>query len=595
VTDAAAAVVALAAAAGALAARPVPLWLGVAVVVAAFGLRRPLLLAAGVAVATSALAARSWSGLSPPEPGPVDATVTLVGDPADAFGGTRAEVRLGARRVEALARGRAAGRLADRLAGERVRLTGHLQPLPETDRLWLAPRHLSGRIAVSTVGEWSPGGPLARLANGLRRTLLAGASSLPDGTRSLFAGFVLGDDRGQPTEVAYDFRASGLAHLLVVSGQNVAFVLAIAAPLVRRLGLRGRLAAGVAVLVLFGTLTRWEPSVIRAVAMAGVTLLAATLGRPASSLRVLALAVAGLLVVDPLLVHSVGFQLSVGACAGIALFGAALTRRIPGPRPLAEALGVTVAAQAGVAPVMVPLFGGLPVAALVANLLAAPAAGPLMMWGLVAGLPAGLVGGAFATVAHLPTAALVTWVAGVARVTAGLPLGQLSAVHVAGVAAGVAVAVVAARRDRRGAAAVGVAMAVVAGLVVPALAVARPPPLGAFAAGTGATLWRAGTATVLVLDGAQGDPGRLMSQLHLAGVRDLDVLIASRPGSREAASAETVQRRYAARLVLAPPKSRLLGATVPPPGSRLVLGELTVAIDHAGDGLVATVAFHPPR
>ncbi len=60
----------------------------------------------------------------------------------------------------------------------------------------------------------------------------------------------------------------------------MAFVLALLGPFLSRLRLGGRLAGGLAVLVLFGTLTRWEPSVLRAVAMAGLTMLAAALGAP---------------------------------------------------------------------------------------------------------------------------------------------------------------------------------------------------------------------------------------------------------------------------------------------------------------------------
>ena len=84
----------------------------------------------------------------------------------------------------------------------------------------------------------------------------------------------------------------------------------------------------------------------------------------------------GLLIVDPVLVRSVGFLLSVGACCGIALWAAPLAARLPGPRIVAEPLAVTIAAQVGVAPVLIPVFGGLPVAAIPANLLAIPAAGP---------------------------------------------------------------------------------------------------------------------------------------------------------------------------------------------------------------------------
>src|SRR5205807_7177343 len=104
---------------------------------------------------------------------------------------------------------------------------------------------------------------------------------------------------------------------------------------------------------------------------------------------------------------------------------------VPGPRWLATPLAVTGAAQLGVAPVLVPVFGGLPVVALPANLLALPAAAPVTAWGVAAGVPAGMIGGSFARLAHVPTSLLVGWVAAVARRSAALPLGQLRMGHVA--------------------------------------------------------------------------------------------------------------------------------------------------------------------
>lgn len=602
-SDAAAVVVALAAAGGAFASRPTPVWLAALIVVLALALRRPLLLIAGVAMATSGLAARSWAGLAPPVPGPAAGVFTLLGDPHNVAGALAVDVRVGRRRVEAWARGGAAARLRDRLAGERVWLSGHLEPVPGTERALVAVRHVSGRLSVDEVGSWSAGDPVSRLANTTRRTLLAGAASLPRASRSLFAGFVLGDNRDQPPEVAYDFRAAGLAHLLVVSGENCAFVLALAAPALRRIGLRSRLVAGALVLGLFGTLTRWEPSVLRAVAMSATTLVAATIGRPASTIRILALSVAALLVIDPLLVHSVGFGLSVGACTGIALLSKPLAAALPGPRPIAEALAVTMAAQVGVAPVMLPVFGGIPVASLLANLVALPAAGPLMVWGLAAGLPAGIAGGTIATVAHLPTRALIAWVAAVARVAAALPLGELGAVHVLSIAAAVAVALMARRhRDRHPGAATAATVAIaVAGtfavgvLALPSVAVLRPPPLAGRDVGRGAALWRSGRATVLVLDGATGSPDRLLSAIHTAGVRSVDVLVASRPGAAEARVAEAVETRFPATLVLAPPASRLPMATVPPDGSVVGVGRVSIQVVYAGDRLATTVTVGARR
>ena len=89
--------------------------------------------------------------------------------------------------------------------------------------------------------------------------------------------------------------------------------------------------AALAVLVLFGTMTRWEPSVLRAIAMASIALVAGYLGRPTAGLRVLALAAIVLLVADPFLLHSVGFLLSCGASLGIAVLARPIADRLPRP------------------------------------------------------------------------------------------------------------------------------------------------------------------------------------------------------------------------------------------------------------------------
>ena len=199
------------------------------------------------------------------------------------------------------------------------------------------------------------------------------------------------------------FRASGLSHLLVVSGENVAFVLVAAAPLLDRLTLRSRFAATLAVLVAFGTIVRWEPSVLRAITMSAVAALAGLRGRHASGVRVISIAVLGLVALDPLIVWSMGFLLSVAATLGLVLFARPIGRRLPGPRSLADALGVVLGAQLGAAPVLVVVFGVVPAAGLVANLVAVPVAGWVMVWGCTAGFVAGVGPTWAASIVHLPT------------------------------------------------------------------------------------------------------------------------------------------------------------------------------------------------
>ena len=138
--------------------------------------------------------------------------------------------------------------------------------------------------------------------------------------------------------------------------------------------------------------------------------MAGHLGRPTAGVRVLALAATALLLADPFLLHPVGFLLSCAASLGIALLARPITARLRGPAWMREVLGVTAAAQVGVAPVLIPVFGSVPLVALPANLVAVPLAAPLTMWGLVAGVLGGLarpLSPAIPRLLELPTVGLL--------------------------------------------------------------------------------------------------------------------------------------------------------------------------------------------
>jgi len=173
-------------------------------------------------------------------------------------------------------------------------------------------------------------------------------------------------------------------------------------------------------------LTRFEPSVLRAGVMAGFGATAFVLGRRQHPLRLVALAVMALVVVDPLLVWSVGFWLSVGATVGVTCVGPWLAARLVRWGVLAVPLGFTLGAQAGVAIPLLVVFGDLPVVSVVANVLAIPVAGAVMLYGLPAGLVAAAVP-PLAPVLMAPAAVGVAWVDSVALVASRLePSGPLA-------------------------------------------------------------------------------------------------------------------------------------------------------------------------
>jgi len=264
----------------------------------------------------------------------------------------------------------------------------------------------------------------------VRNLVLRGSESLPVRQRPIYNGFVIGDDRGSDPTIAQAFDDSGLAHLLVVSGENVVFLVAVATPFVSRLPRRARTTFMILILLLFAAVTRFEPSILRATAMAMIAIIGVGRGRPIDARKRLAAAVALLVLIDPLLVESFGFRLSIAATAGIACFSQPIMKWLRGPVWFRQVFAVTVAAQIAVAPLIIPTFGPMPLASLPANVLAEPIAGFVMMWGSSVGLIAGVVGGGTAALLLAPVMAGLWWILSVAKWCAVLPLPRLNLISV---------------------------------------------------------------------------------------------------------------------------------------------------------------------
>jgi len=299
-------------------------------------------------------------------------------------------------------------------------------------------------------------------------------------------------------------------------------------------------------------------------------------GVEASSIRLVGLAVTGLVVVDPLLVHRLGFQLSVAATVGIALGSARLASWLPGPRFLREALATTIAAQAAVAPLLVSLGGMSPVA-VPANLLAVPAAGPVMVWGLTGGFAAGVTGGPIAGLVHGPSRLLLAWLAGVARVAADTPLRPVGLLAMVASALFVGAAVLARAGVRR----VFVIAAALA-FVVPSAtgALTEPGRLGGDAPTTGLVLWRDAETTVAVV--AAGDPARVLGGLRRREVGRIDLLVVDGSGVGPLGVVAAVLSRHEVTVVAGPARLNIAGLHVLASGDRIRAGAFVVTADAKG-------------
>ncbi len=317
---------------------------------------------------------------------------TVMSDPRNIGAATRITIEIESNRFVVYAYGRPAWRLAGSKVGEQIFVRGQRQAFERGDESrWIA-QHIKGKFQIELVGEQRlVAAPLLRSAQRVRDLVSRGAQSFDFADRTLFTGLVIGDDTQQPESMIDAFRKSGLAHLVAVSGQNVSFILAALSPLLSRLKNRFRIFATIGVLVWFVVITRVEPSVVRAATMAGLAFLSVAAGRPTRTMRLIAVTVLVTVIVDPLLAWSVGFFMSVGATCGLCLGAAPLARIIRRPKWLAQLIGATVAAQLGVMPVVILIFGLPSATGIIANVLAVPIAGLVMLFGLPMALCAGLI------------------------------------------------------------------------------------------------------------------------------------------------------------------------------------------------------------
>jgi competence protein ComEC len=290
-----------------------------------------------------------------------------------------------------------------------------------------------GIHVVLKVDEWQrigQRGGLGGLADRLHGGMTAALSSGTTGERRLLlVGIVLGDDGDVPQGLRDRFRASGLYHLLAVSGQNVALLAA------GVLGLAGvfrvgRVAAELGVLVAIGAYVLAvgaQPSVVRAGISGALGSLAWLTARDRDKWYFLLVGAVVLLAWSPYNALDAGFQLSFAAVAAIFVLAPRIERRLEGyPMPQWVRTTGAVSAACGLAtlPIVCLQFGSFPLYTVPANLLAEPAMPPLLAL-------------SFAAAALHPFSNAVAWapswlagwcaayIAACARAVGGLPLARL--------------------------------------------------------------------------------------------------------------------------------------------------------------------------
>ena len=187
-----------------------------------------------------------------------------------------------------------------------------------------------------------------------------------------------------PSEVQRDFQATGLSHVLAISGLHVGFIVAALSFIAQLLCLTKKQAFvfQVSLLCLYCAMVGAAPSIVRAVIMAALLLGGKAVGRQPDMLNNLFAAAFSILLPRPLDLFDVGFQLSFAAVAGIILFAGHFESWLKFlPRWMAAGLSVTLSAQLGVWPIIAYHFNVFSLVSMIANLLLVPLSGLIVLMG----------------------------------------------------------------------------------------------------------------------------------------------------------------------------------------------------------------------
>lgn len=285
--------------------------------------------------------------------------------------------------------------------GDRVLISGKLKlPEPfETDggRTFDYPKYLLAHgvthtvqfadVDVSASGE---GNWLVAILLNLKHALVSGIQkALPEPESALLAGLLLGEKQSLGEKITEAFRNAGVVHIIVLSGYNVALVIAAILFISQRIFSRGvALAVAGVGIIAFVVMTGASETGVRASVMALIVLLAQFLRRPTEGVRILLIAGAGMALFNPYLVlFDLSYQLSMLATLGLVLFSNPLQKRmqfVPESFALREIVATTLATQITVLPLLIFSIGSISVVSLFANILVLPAVPAAMLLGFVA-------------------------------------------------------------------------------------------------------------------------------------------------------------------------------------------------------------------
>jgi len=297
--------------------------------------------------------------------------------------------------------------------GDKVELSAKLYPTRGSRQASMS----FARITRTQVGN--------SLIDKLRRDFAAGLQSvLPEPLGSFGLGILIGQRTTLSQNLTDQLSATGLTHIVAVSGYNLTIIVLVVHRLSRKRSKYQSTALTLALIGLFLLLTGSSASIVRAAIVSSLSLWAWYYGRTFRPL-VLILLAASLTATwfPPYIWSDIGWYLSFLAFAGILIVAPLLTKKLMGkkqPKILSQVFIETFSAQIMTLPIIMYIFGRLSLVGILSNMLVVPLVPLAMLFSFVAGIGA-MLAPALAGWVAWPATLLMTYMIDLVQVLARLP------------------------------------------------------------------------------------------------------------------------------------------------------------------------------
>lgn len=257
------------------------------------------------------------------------------------------------------------------------------------DEQYLKTLKIVGRMKVAQVKvlEKKQLNPILQLANEMKLKMEQKIENTFEQEKaSILKGLLIGDSTQIQEEVKQDFQTLNISHILAISGMHISYLILGTQMLFKKiLGKKKTKIVTILFLIFYMIITRFSPSVVRAVVMGVITIGGGILNRKSDLANAIAISLLITLVYNPFLILNIGLQLSYLGTIGIIIFHPTILKIlhfIPFKK-IREMMAVTLSAQITLLPILLYHFNSIGIYFLISNLLVSIVIGPILLFGFL--------------------------------------------------------------------------------------------------------------------------------------------------------------------------------------------------------------------